>query len=247
MKRFFIQDQVTEGQQYVITGSEGRHIARVLRLGPTDRIVAFDGSGYEYHAEIQKVSRDGVRVAILRKYPSRPESPARITVAQALLKGKKMDTLLRQMTELGVAAWVPFSANRSVPNPDNHRKADRLERWQAIVKEALKQCRRGEFTRIHPLASFQEMLSMAPPEAVKLIFWENASQTMEQGLCGFSEDSLNVWIVLGPEGGFTEGEIQAAAAAGFEPVSLGSRILRAETASLAACVLMQYLFGDMGP
>ena len=246
MKRFFIQDGVSVGRQIVISGSEGHHIARVLRLGPGDRIVIFDGSGFDYEAEILEISRSGVQTKILRKYPSRPESQARITVAQALLKGKKMDILLRQMTELGVSAWVPFVAQRSVPNLNHQRRADRLERWRTIVKESLKQCRRGEFTQVHSIVSFSKMLSLAPPEATKLIFWENARKPLKTVIRNVSGNSTDIWIVLGPEGGFEETEIQAAAAAGFIPTSLGNRILRAETASLAACALMQYIFGDMG-
>jgi 16S rRNA (uracil1498-N3)-methyltransferase len=246
MKRFFIQDGVSVGRQIVIRGSEGHHIAKVLRLGPGDRIAIFDGSGFDYEAEILEVPRSGVQTKILRKYPSRPESQARITVAQALLKGKKMDILLRQMTELGVSTWVPFLAKRSVPNPNHLRRADRLERWRTIVKESLKQCRRGEFTQVHSIASFTEMLLLAPSDATKLIFWENAQRHLKTAIRNVSRDSSDVWIVLGPEGGFEEKEIQAAEAAGFMPVSLGNRILRAETASLAACALMQYIFEDMG-
>jgi len=246
MKRFFVQNRVSVGQRVVITGSEERHITRVLRLESGDRIVVFDGTGFDYEAEIREVSREGTRVAILRKYPSRQESQARITIAQALLKGKKMDILLRQMTELGIAKWVPFLAERSIPKPNHHRQADRLERWQAIVKEALKQCRRGEFTHVHPVVSFSEMLLLAPTGGIKLIFWENATKPLMRGLPSSCGDSPEIWIVLGPEGGFAEAEIQAAEAAGFETVSLGSRILRAETASVAACVLMQHIFGDMG-
>jgi 16S rRNA (uracil1498-N3)-methyltransferase len=246
MKRFYTPIPPAEGEHAVISGSDAGHIRRVLRLVPGKKIVLFDGEGFDYDAEIVEIFHDRVSVAIVKKYASRPESQARITVAQALLKGKKMDTLIRQMTELGVTRWVPFMAERSVPHPDGKRRADRVARWQTIVKEALKQSRRGEFTQVHPLVSFGEMLALAQSDTVKLVFWENAVESLEVVVNKYRKDSRKIWIVLGPEGGFSKNEIKTAQAHGFEAVGLGSRILRAETAALAACVLMQYIFGDLG-
>jgi len=246
MRRFYTPIPPAGGEQAVIRGPDAGHIGRVLRLVPGDKIVLFDGAGFDYDAEIVEISHDRVSVAIVKKYASRPESRARITVAQALLKGKKMDTLIRQMTELGVTRWVPFMAERSVPHPDGKRRADRLARWQTIVKEALKQSRRGEFTQVHPLVSFGEMLALGQSDPVKLVFWENAMEPLDVVINKYPKGTRKIWIVLGPEGGFSENEIKTARAHGFEAVGLGSRILRAETAALAACVLMQHIFGDLG-
>ena len=234
------------GKQSTIAGSDARHMHNVLRLKPGDNIVAFDGTGFDYDAEIVAILPDRVRVSILKKYPSRPESRAKITVAQALLKGKKMDTLIRQMTELGMAQWIPFMAERSIPKPDKKRRADRLKRWQTIVKESLKQSRRGEFTRVSPIISYQEMLTLGQSHHLKVVFWENATEPLENVIRAYPADSRSIWIVLGPEGGFTDQEIDLARSLGFKTASLGSRILRAETAALSTCVLMQYVFGDLG-
>ena len=221
-------------------------MVKVLRFKPGDKIVVFDGTGFDYEAEIIAILPDRVAVSIVNKYPSKPESQAKITVAQALLKGKKMDALIRQITELGITQWIPFIAERSIPNPDQKRRADRLERWKIIVKESLKQSRRGEFTQVSPIISYQEMLIKEQSHQVKLIFWENATESLEKVIRTYPIDCRRICVVLGPEGGFTEKEIEAAQSMGFKTASLGSRILRAETAALSACVLMQYVFGDLG-
>jgi 16S rRNA (uracil1498-N3)-methyltransferase len=246
LKRFYLPEKAVRGKSVAITGSDARHMVKVLRLKPGDSIVVFDGAGFDYKAEIKAILSDRITISILKKYPSRSESQAKITVAQALLKGKKMDTLIRQITELGITQWTPFVAERSIPNPDRKRRADRLERWKIIVKESLKQSRRGEFTRVSPIISYQEMLTKEQSHQVKLVFWENATEPLEKVIRTYPLDSRNICIVLGPEGGFTEKEIEAARSLGFKTASLGSRILRAETAALAACVLMQYMFGDLG-
>lgn len=246
MKRFYLSEKAAVGKQSTIAGSDARHMHSVLRFKTGTDIVVFDGTGFDYDAEIVSISPDSVTVSILQKYPSRPESQAKITVGQALLKGKKMDTLIRQMTELGIAQWVPFMAERSIPTPDQKRRSDRLERWRTIVKEALKQSRRGEFTQVSPIVSYREMLSMGDAHAVKLIFWENAVELLETVIQAYPSGSRTIHVVLGPEGGFTDREIDTALSLGFKAASLGSRILRAETAALSACVLMQYMFGDLG-
>ncbi len=246
MKRFYLPEKAIIGRENTIAGSDAGHMVKVLRLKPGDKIVVFDGTGFDYDAEIVAISPDRATVSIAKKYPSRLESPAKITVAQALLKGKKMDTLIRQMTELGIARWIPFMAERSIPNPDQKRRVDRQERWETIVKESLKQSRRGEFTQVGPIIAYQEMLKLGQSHQIKVVFWENATEPLENVIHAYPADSRRICIVLGPEGGFTDKEIEAARSMGFQAASLGSRILRAETAALSACVLMQYVFGDLG-
>jgi 16S rRNA (uracil1498-N3)-methyltransferase len=246
LKRFYLAEKVQTQSEVVISGSDARHMVKVLRLKPGDKVVVFDGSGFDYEAEIISTSSETVGASIKKKCPSKPESRARITVAQAMLKGKKMDTLIRQATELGIAKWIPFNAERSIPKLNQKRRSDRLERWQTIVKESLKQSRRGELTKISPITSFKEMLTLGQPNQVKVVFWENATEPLEKLIQEYPENSRTICIVLGPEGGFTKKEIETARSMDFKPASLGSRILRAETAALSACVLMQYVFGDLG-
>ncbi|MCJ8502586.1 16S rRNA (uracil(1498)-N(3))-methyltransferase [Desulfatitalea alkaliphila] len=245
MHRFYIPpDQATRSEP-VIEGTDARHIQTVLRLKPGDPIVVFDGQGTEYAARIVALDRRQVRIALSEQRTVDTESPLKIALAQSYLKDKKMDLLVRQVVELGVNHFIPFMARRSVPQPDAERTANRRRRWQKIALEAVKQCRRQRPMEVAPVHTFEETLALARPYALKLFFWE------VQGDHLFSDPQRrprpdSVFIMIGPEGGFEAGEYEAARAHGFEAVQMGPRILRVETAAIAACTLVQYLFGDMG-
>jgi 16S rRNA (uracil1498-N3)-methyltransferase len=247
MRRFFVETMPEVGRRAVIRGPDARHIQAVLRLQPGERIVLSDGQGMEFEARIEVLAAGGITVAVLASRPAGNESPVAIHIAQAYLKDGKMDGLIRQMTELGVAAWMPFFSERSVPKPDPRKLAARTERWRKIGREALKQCRRGRLPSVHPVQTFEAMLDAHRDCEVKLIFWEGAAGPFGGGEgVGASGSVSRVAAVLGPEGGFSEGEIERAAAAGFRPVGLGPRILKADTAAVSAAVLLQFVFGDMG-
>lgn len=245
MRRFKINTETIADSTCVISGSDARHMFNVLRLKAGDRVVLFDGAGKEYAAAIQAISSREVRLAVRDSRPGLAESPARITVAQGFLKDKKMDALIRQLTELGISRWIPFCGARSVARPDAARLTRRSERWQKIATEALKQCRRSQSPSIEPAADFNAVVQLAAPAAVKLIFWEAESVPLQAAASGGTPPG-EVFLILGPEGGFGESEIELARGAGFKSVSLGPRILRAETATLAAATLAQFLFGDIG-
>ncbi len=246
MRRFKIDARAIVKRACIIRDPDANHIVNVLRLKAGDRVVLFDGAGQEYEALIAKILRGEVRLSIERSRRCQVESPVRITLAQGFLKDKKMDTLIRQLTELGISRWIPFFGARSVPRPDAKRLVKRVARWQKIADEALKQCGRAQAPRIETAPDFSEMLRFADASTVKLIFWvaEEAAFPENDPVAG--TDHREVFIVLGPEGGFTAGEIDLARQAGFQTVSLGPRILRAETATIAAGTLIQYRFGDLG-
>jgi 16S rRNA (uracil1498-N3)-methyltransferase len=247
MRRFFIES--TEANKPVVSlrGPDARHIKRVLRLQPGDTIRLFDSTGYEYAADIKRLSTGAVELSIAGRYPAATESPVRLVVAQAMLKSKKMDTLLRYACELGMNRWVPFISERSVSRPDQKHQENRVQRWQKIAKESFKQCRRSVLPQIDAPVSFKNTLELAHACDLKLIFWENETRTLTQAFAsGCHESPGDIIVMLGPEGGFTPREIDTATDYGFDVVGLGPRVLRAETATLAACALMQYLFGDMG-
>ena len=248
MRRFFWQNKAGIGQTGSISGEDARHIRKVLRMKPGDALVVFDGAGNDYEAEIKAISGDEVRVSPVKRVRPAMESPANITLAQALLKGKKMDLLARQITELGVTRWIPFLSERSVPVPVKERLPARQERWRSIVIESLKQCQRSRLTEISAVTSFDEALESGRSDDVKLIFWEEEARTrtLSEVLEPLPEPCEKIFAVIGPEGGFSAAEIQKAVSFGFQSVSLGPRVLKAETAALAVCTLMQYLFGDMG-
>ncbi|MFZ0131039.1 MAG: 16S rRNA (uracil(1498)-N(3))-methyltransferase [Desulfobacterales bacterium] len=247
MRYFFAEKIVAAGAKMTVHGAEARHAQKVLRLHPGDTIGLFDGCGTACAARIERFAPDGIVVEIIGTVPTASESPVEILMAQAFLKDKKMDGLARQLTELGVAGWMPFFAKRSIPAPDPRRLAGRLARWQKISREALKQCQRTRLMAIEPLGTLQDVLMRAVTCDVKILFWENQPQPIDlrevltPGAC-----PQKVFAIIGPEGGFAPLEVEAAAAEGFLAASLGPRILRAETAAVAAATLLQFAFGDMG-
>ncbi|MBW1697858.1 MAG: 16S rRNA (uracil(1498)-N(3))-methyltransferase [Deltaproteobacteria bacterium] len=247
MPRFFIKKKNMAGSLARITNSDAKHIRDVLRLKPGDRLVLFDETGFSYEATILSLSSKAVEASIDRIFTSNVESPLRLTVAQAYLKNGKMDMLIRQVTELGAAEWIPFMSSRSVPRPDHKRLNSRIKRWEKIAKESLKQCGRSRTPKITVRSKLKDVLELATTHDVKIIFSENESQPLcPEYIKGDKGSVGSALILLGPEGGFTEEEITQAEKHGFIATGMGPRILRADTATVAACALVQFLFGDMG-
>jgi len=247
MRYFFIKQSDLAGSKAVVKGSDAHHLKNVLRLKPGDKIGLFDGTGFNYETRIVTLLPKSVEVSVIRSFPSVTESSVDITVAQALLKDRKMDLLVRQLTELGITRWIPFIAKRSVPRPDKKRLFVRTERWKKIAKEASKQCKRCCPPEIGPTVSFEEVLSLGKGSDLKIVFWEEESKPVKKELPASNlKPPEKIFILLGPEGGFASKEVEKAKESGFITAALGPRTLRAETATIAACTLLQYLFGDMG-
>jgi 16S rRNA (uracil1498-N3)-methyltransferase len=247
MRHFFIDPSATINSLVTIQQSEAHHIKNVLRLRPGDRIKLFDGTGFEYEAVIRKMSAEKVDVEILNKIRATLRSGAQIIVAQAFLKEKKMDDLVRKLCELGVAKWAPFFSQRSIAKPDANRLAGRTRRWHRIAAEALKQCRRADLPEIAGPLSFDEVLNLGKTCDLNIVFWEKDSTPLNSANESNETHPIRkILLMLGPEGGFTQQEIEMAEHSGFLLAGLGPRILRAETATLAAVTLVQYLYGDMG-
>ena len=247
MRYFYVGAKALQQPIVVIEGSEVRHIKDVLRLKPGDQIRVFDGAGFEYESRILRFASGRVEIEIGRKFMGTKESPVQISVAQALLKEKKMDRLVRHLCELGMTRWMPFISERSVPRPDQKRSADRAERRSKIVKESCKQCQRSKLPQIIKTSTFKEVLNYGRTCDLNVVFYEKESTTLKELMASDPPaNPRNILIILGPEGGFSEQEIDDARAADCVVAGLGPRILRAETATIAACTLVQFLFGDMG-
>jgi 16S rRNA (uracil1498-N3)-methyltransferase len=248
MRRFFIQSRSLSSDEPVITGDDAGHIRNVLRLKPGDEIELIDGSGLECDARIVRMSPGTVEVSILRRRLSEPQSALRLIIAQAMLKDNKPDVIIRQITEMGIHEWVPFAAHRSVPVLNSQRIRARKDRWEKIAIEALKQCRRSKLLKITDIMTYDAMLAYGKDCDLKLIFWEDESPSRPFELPDGNSISIqSIIAIIGPEGGFTPDEIAAAKENGYSTVSLGPRILKADTATLAVSTLLQYGFGDMRP
>lgn len=245
MKRFFIDRAEVIRDLPKITGQEALHIAKVFRLKPEDLILLIDGTGMEYVAEITDVSKKEVSVKVREKYSTNTESPVRIAVGQGYLKDKKMDTLVRHLTEIGITRWIPVLSDYSVPQPDAKNNDPRIKRWETIAIEAAKQCGRTRIPEILPPMTFTRALEEHTDFDLKIVFYENENTQLGQTLNSSRQTPSSVFVLLGPEGGFSKDEVAQAKSCGFISASLGPRILRAETASISACALIQHLFGDM--
>ncbi|GAB6910079.1 16S rRNA (uracil(1498)-N(3))-methyltransferase [Desulfosarcina cetonica] len=228
-----------------ITGSDAGHICRVLRLSTGDTVELFDGTGKGYRARIVSLSPKRVVLEIEETFALLSESPVQLTLAQAMLKDRKMDDLLRPLTELGINGWIPFYAARSVPVASAKGLGARLARWEKISREAVKQCRRGCMPQITPMKDLDAVLATAGEYDLKIIFWEETPRPFVPPE-KTARPPQRILILVGPEGGFDADEVRRARANGFLTAGLGPRILRAETAAVAACTLVQYCFGDMG-
>jgi 16S rRNA (uracil1498-N3)-methyltransferase len=248
MRYFFVDPSQLAESRAVIEGAEASHLKNVMRLTRGETVCLLDGSGFEYRALIDRLVPGRVEFSIIDRKPSAGLSALRIHAAQGYLKDKKMDRVVRQLSELGVARFIPLISERAVVRPESGRAAYRMERWRKICIDALKQCRRGDLMGIQKMAAFGNLLETARGYDLRILFWEGAEHSMTaQRAAPASFRVQSVLVVLGPEGGFSDREASAAEAAGFWVVKLGPRILRAETAAVAACAIVQYLFGDLGP
>jgi 16S rRNA (uracil1498-N3)-methyltransferase len=247
MRFFYVEPTQIAGSKAVLEGAEASHVKNVLRLRRGAAVGLVDGAGFEYTAVIDRIVPGRVELAVTSRQAAPGQAPVRICVAQGCLKEKKMDRVVRQLSELGVARWIPFICERVVARPPSDRASFRQERWRKIAVESLKQCRRGNLMEIAEVAHFEQVLEQGRSCAARVFFWEKASEPLTaERAAGATGTPPSVMVLLGPEGGFTELEARAAEAAGFVSAGLGPRILRAETAAVAACTLVQYLFGDLG-
>jgi 16S rRNA (uracil1498-N3)-methyltransferase len=244
MARFFVPKKNLGDQHGIIDGPELLHLRKVLRLVVGDRITVFDDAGWEHDAVIRALSDEQGEIDIVNSYQPARESDVRIILGLGLTKGEKMDFVVEKATELGAHAIVPFTSEFSVPKLDERKIATRAARWEKIALAAVKQCGRTRLPEVLPLCHFEALVSGDWDHALKLFFWEKESAQSLRTAREKRGDAKAVLLVVGPEGGFSAAEAALAQAHGFESVHLGPRILRAETAAIAALSLVQFLWGD---
>jgi len=218
-----------------------KYLKKVMRLKEGDRINIFDGFGREYEATIKNFSAKSVLVDLGKAIPSVNRNIS-ITLAQAIPKGKKMDTIVKSAAELGADMIIPFHAVRSVSYIVDEKNPLKQTRWQKIAHEAARASHSAYITEVTKILSFPDMLSRCSPKALKLIFWEEESRKTIKDV--LTDDALEAcrdfFIVVGPEGGFSKDEIEKTKEDGFFSVSLGRQILKVETAAAAILSIIQY-------
>ncbi len=237
--RFFAPPSRLFDSRLVLDAEESHHLARVLRLLPGATVFAFDGNGTEYECEVARVSKEATELQILARLSNEVESPLSLTLAQALVKGDKFDWIVQKATELGVTRVVPLVTEHSEFRKVEGREL-RLQRWRRIALEATKQCGRCRLMELGEVQNFQQFCE-AEANGLRLIFSERGGR----GLADVARANA-VTLAIGPEGGWSESEVKLAENHGFIPIQVSNRILRTETAAVAAVTLAQYLFGDFG-
>jgi 16S rRNA (uracil1498-N3)-methyltransferase len=245
LRRFKVTKECILGQEAIIRDpGEIRHIGRVLRLRAGDEVVLFDGEGREYRAAIASLLPHKISLTLLPE-PSTvtAESPLKVILGLALLKSSRFDWLIQKATELGVSEIVPFHSSRVVPRWEEQRTQTRQSRWEKIVSEAAKQCGRARVPRIYSPRTFGETLAREFGDTNKIFLWEKEQSRSLKEALGYPSSSI--YALVGPEGGFSEQEALQAQEAGFRPIRLGPRILRAETAGVVIACLLQYILGDL--
>lgn len=238
MCRVFVAEKLVPKQILGLPDNVVRHL-NVLRLRVGETLVLFNGDGCEYAARLLLLEKRQAQVEVLTQIPTHRESPLQITLIQAVSSGERMDFTLQKGVELGVNVFIPVLSERSVVRLSGERAAKRVERWQEIVVSACEQCGRNVIPSVQEIVPYARVLQQLPEADVKVLLSLNRAQ----GLRDLVEPQRIV-LMAGPEGGWTVHEEEQAFAAGFQAISLGKRVLRTETAALAAVSAMQTLWGD---
>lgn len=243
MRRFAIAPERVVDGRVTFDTLETRHLARVLRLGPGDTVVASDGAGHEYTVRLEVV-RPRAAGIVVGVADAAAESPLAITLVQGLPKGDKLETIVRAATELGVARVVPALAARTIVRLAERQALPRLARWQRVAREAAKQSGRRVAPEVAPPRPLDACLDIAREVDLALCLWEGESSTLGAALADIAQ-ARRVAVLIGPEGGLERREVDAARAHGWRVAGLGPRILRTETAGPAIVAILQSRWGDL--
>ena len=245
MRRFYIAPGEINRADPSLTGEEARHIRQVLRLLPGDEILLFDGTGVEYLARIRAIGRGKIEIAILERTFVSRESPIEVSLGIPFIRSQAMEWILQKGTELGACSFQPFFSARSSRNFRKEESNSRRQRWQKILIESAKQSGRNLLPELFEPVPFGTLLEKKSP-GLSLIPYERESSRKLAKLKEEYPGVKKIFVLIGPEGGFSPDEVESALAGGFLSVSLGPRTLRSETAALAMISLLQFIWGDMG-
>jgi len=240
--RFYFSGKLGNGSEVRLAPEAAHHAARVLRLAVGEPVTLFDGHGGEFEARITRMNRGEVTIKTGAHLAVEREAPLDILLAQGLSSGDRMDLTLQKSVELGVTAIQPVTTERSVVKLKDERAARRAEHWQNLVIAACEQCGRNRVPPVASLLDFGEWLGQLgqPHDELRLMLSPHATVSLRE----LAPARGRVILLAGPEGGLATGEVQSAQSRGFAPVRLGPRVLRTETAALAALSAIQALWGD---
>jgi len=252
--RFFINPEQKNDNKVEIVGDDVKHITKVLRLKPGAEITVLDGTGQEFQVILEDCLKERVMGRVISQFEPKVEPKYQVTLIQGLPKGDKMDLIVQKCTELGIRNIIPVNTERSIVKIDAKRAEKKVKRWQKIAKEAAEQSKRSIIPTVSELKNLSNALENIKGKGLLLMPWEGEkSQGIKEVLkheikIETAGENLvkEIFLVIGPEGGFSEQEAEAAGALGAITISLGPRILRTETAGLAALTMVLYELGDLG-
>lgn len=238
--RFYCPNPLSLGNTLELPDNAAVHASRVLRMQVGEKAILFNGDGYDYLAELVVVSKNQVSVKVISSQLVGNESPLKITLLQGISAGDRMDFTIQKAVEMGVSSIQPISTQRSVVKLSAERAEKRLEHWQNVMISACEQSGRAVVPEIAAPVSLAQWFGKKPTFDLGITLAPTATQSLKE----LSKPTGNICLLIGAEGGLTDNEIDLASLQGFQPVTLGKRILRTETAALAAIAAMQILWGD---
>ncbi|MDO8746074.1 MAG: 16S rRNA (uracil(1498)-N(3))-methyltransferase [Thermodesulfovibrionales bacterium] len=251
--RIILPKEQIKGQRITLSGEKARYLISVLRCSAGDELQVFDGEGSLYKSKITGIENKKVIIDLLEQISLNAESPLNLTLVQGILKGEKMDVVVQKATELGVKEIIPAITERS-----QIRHTRKVDRWRKIAEEASKQSGRTMIPVVHEPMEFNSLFTVHHSLPIRgFIFWEEGGLSLKEAIqhsavsIQHSENSQlstfnsQLFVLVGPEGGFSKEEVNRAVSKGLITVSLGKRILRAETAAISAVALIQFLLGDI--
>jgi len=240
LTRCFVPPPLHPGETRLLPQQVSTHVARVLRARAGDALTLFDGLGGEYHASIVALERRGVRVRVDAHRAIERESPLAVTLLQALARAERMDLIVQKATELGVSAIVAWPGERSVVRLDEAGLARRREHWRAVAISACEQCGRNRVPSVQVAPDLAAACAQADAAGLRLLLAPQAERTLP----AMVQRASSIALLVGPEGGLDDAELSLALERGFQACRLGPRVLRAETAPLAALAALQAVAGD---
>lgn len=243
MPKFFVSKSQIENQKAVITGADVNHLTRVLRAKPGDSLLLCDGEGSDYSARILSFSKEQVEAEILKVFPCPNEPQVLVTLYQGLPKQGKMEWIIEKCTEMGISRIVPVQMERSVVKLTDSQAEKKLERWRKTAEAAAKQCGRGRIPEVSMPVSLPKLVQSSLPSFLLLPYEEERARPIRSALQQKKNDTAGIFI--GPEGGFSPDEAAFLKNLGALSVTLGPRILRTETAGLAALTVLLYEWNEM--
>lgn len=238
--RFYEPQVLTQGQELNLSDTVTQHVSRALRMRPGDHLILFNGDGCEYFAELTEVAKRIARVQITGIEATHRQSPLRVTLGQSVSRGERMDYAIQKATELGMHRMVPLFSERCEVRLNAERQDKRRQHWQQVAVSACEQSLRCDVPEITAPQSLNDWINSVEAD-LKLVLHHHTEQPL-----GEFDKPASVALLIGPEGGLSEAEVEQALAQGFKPVAFGPRVFRTETAPVAALSVLQYLWGDLG-